>query len=59
MSAEVTRRKPEIPWRQVADFGNVLRHSYFAINIEIVWSIIKDDLKPLRDALEELRSDLP
>lgn len=59
LSAEVTSRKPEIPWRQVADFGNVLRHSYFAINIEIVWSIIKDDLKPLRDALEELRSDLP
>lgn len=57
LPADITSRKPEIPWRQVADFGNVLRHSYFAINIDIVWSIIKN--KPLREALEVLRNELP
>jgi uncharacterized protein with HEPN domain len=28
--------RPEIPWRQVADFGNVLRHIYFAVETDIV-----------------------
>jgi uncharacterized protein with HEPN domain len=47
--------RPDIPWRQVADFGNVLRHTYFAVNVDIVWSIAVEGLPPLRDALEKFR----
>jgi uncharacterized protein with HEPN domain len=25
---ELKEARPEIPWRKVADFGNVLRHAY-------------------------------
>jgi uncharacterized protein with HEPN domain len=41
---------PEIPWRKVADFGNVLRHVYFAVNPDIVWRIASEELVPLRKA---------
>ena len=44
-----------IEWRRVADFGNVLRHTYFAVNVDIVWSTAVEGLPPLRDALEEFR----
>jgi uncharacterized protein with HEPN domain len=58
LPAELTNLRSEIPWRQVADFGNVLRHSYFAINVEIVWAIIGDSLQSLRDALAAMREGL-
>jgi uncharacterized protein with HEPN domain len=58
LSTELKNMKPGIPWRQVADFDNVLRHSYFAINADIVWMIVHENLQPLRDALTELRDDM-
>src|SRR5262249_30483368 len=58
LSAELKEKKPGIPWRQVADFGNVLRHSYFAINAEIVWRIVQENLQPLRTTLMELRNSM-
>jgi uncharacterized protein with HEPN domain len=58
LSTELKNQKPQIPWRQVADFGNVLRHSYFAIYAEIVWMIVHENLQPLRNALSELRASM-
>jgi uncharacterized protein with HEPN domain len=55
---ELKSTRSEIPWRQVADFGNVLRHSYFAIRVDLVWTIIGENLRPLRDALADLRDSL-
>jgi uncharacterized protein with HEPN domain len=50
--------RAEIPWRKIADFGNVLRHAYFAVDPDIVWRIASDDLAPLRDALVSMRDNL-
>jgi uncharacterized protein with HEPN domain len=48
----------QAPWRQVADLGNVLRHTYFAINPDVIWKIIQQNLRPLRAALMQLRASL-
>ncbi len=40
---------PEVPWREVKDFRNVVAHKYFKINLERIWDIIENKL----DALEE------
>ena len=49
----------EIPWRQVADLGNFIRHVYHKVDIEVLWSIYENDLDPLekvvRDLIERLR----
>ena len=55
---ELQRIRPEIPWRQVADFGNVLRHTYHLVNANIVWRIATEDLIPLREALIAMRDQL-
>jgi uncharacterized protein with HEPN domain len=55
LPAEIQERKPEIPWRKIADLGNVLRHGYFAINTDLIWVIICESARPLRDALIDLR----
>ena len=44
-------RHPEIPWRQVADIGNRIRHSYHAIDSGIVWDIVTGELLTLKAAV--------
>src|SRR5665213_1058237 len=45
------QRHPEIYWRQVKDFRNVIVHDYFGIDNNIVWDIIQISLK---DLLQEI-----
>ena len=44
--------QPQIPWRKVADIGDVLRHEYDDISDIEVWRIIADDLESLRTAIQ-------
>lgn len=51
---ELSRRHPEVPWRNVADFGNVLRHAYDQVLDHRVWSVVEDHLPALEAALRSL-----
>lgn len=55
---EAKARHPGIPWRGVADFGNVLRHGYPDVKDRRVWEIVTNDLLPLKDAVERILRDL-
>jgi uncharacterized protein with HEPN domain len=55
---EAKARHAEIPWRGVADFGNVLRHDYPDVKHRRVWQIVTADLAPLRTAVETILHDL-
>ncbi len=37
VSAELTSRHPEVPWPQIVAFRNILIHSYFGIDWDVVW----------------------
>ncbi len=56
---DVKRRHSELPWRDIADAGNVYRHGYLAVDAERVWNTVAQDLESLHDAvraeLERLR----
>ena len=45
-------RHPGIPWKNVADAGNVYRHVYHDIDPQIIWSTVKQSLPPLLTAVE-------
>ncbi len=45
-----------VPWRQVADLGNHLRHAYHRTDAEALWSIYEDDLGPLEAAVDAMLS---
>jgi len=45
---------PEIPWRQVADLGNFIRHAYHQIDLEVLWSIYKNDLDAIERTVDVL-----
>lgn len=39
----------ETPWLQISKMRHNLVHGYYQVDPDIVWSVIKDDLKPLRE----------
>lgn len=45
---------PDLPWRMVIAARNRLIHGYLGIDDDTLWSIVSDDLVPLRAALERL-----
>ena len=54
LGMEFLNQRPEIPWREIMGMRNHIAHGYFDINEEYVFSVIKNDLAPLLEAVEYL-----
>jgi len=48
---------PETPWIQIAKMRHNLAHGYYRVDPDIVWSVICDDLAPLREQVVRYLSD--
>jgi uncharacterized protein with HEPN domain len=48
LSDEIKAAAPEIDWRTIVDFGNVLRHAYHATRTDLVWGVVRGDLPALK-----------
>ena len=48
------RRHPEVPWRLMAGFRDVLIHAYEGIDLNRVWRIVRADLPVVKKAIEKL-----
>jgi uncharacterized protein with HEPN domain len=51
---EIKGRHPSIPWSKVRDIGNVLRHGYEIVDPRVIWTIVTEDLAPLKAAVEAM-----
>lgn len=51
-------RHPDIPWRQIADAGNVYRHTYKNVSAEMVWRVARHRMADLI-AMCRVELDLP
>jgi uncharacterized protein with HEPN domain len=49
---DIKSKNPDIPWRMLKDFRNVLAHHYFGINVDIVWDIVQRKLPDLKRQVE-------
>ena len=50
---------PDLPWRQIASIGNILRHAYSSVNAPKLWAIYTDDLDPLEAAIDRMLAANP
>lgn len=55
---DIRERYPEVPWPQLVAFRNVLIHSYFGIDWEIVWHSAKERCPQLRSQIARILDDL-
>ena len=46
---------PDVAWKDIKDFRNLLVHEYFGVALEIVWLVVQPDLPALIREGEDLR----
>lgn len=51
---KIKDKYPEIPWRKLKDFRNILIHEYFGVDDSIVWKTAKEDILPLKAIFEKI-----
>lgn len=51
LSPEYRDQHPEIPWSKIMGMRHILVHDYFAIDIEIVWNVVENELPVLQEKL--------
>ena len=47
VSPELKERHPEVPWREIVDFRNLVAHAYDQVKLEEVWRVLEHDLPEL------------
>jgi len=55
---KVRDRFPEVGWRQIVAFRNVVIHEYFAVDLDIVWTVVERHLPRLKEALRGILAEL-
>ena len=55
ISQQTRDRNPDIDYRTIKDFRNVLAYQYFGIDMEIVWDIIHQKLPQLKNDIEHFK----
>jgi len=51
LSDDLKEKHPDIQWRRIAAFRNVLVHDYLGIDLERVWEITQRDIPKLKQAV--------
>lgn len=52
---EATHQKyPEIEWRDIIDFRNLLVHEYFRVDLKIVWQIVEHQIPHLKTQINAI-----
>ena len=59
ISPKGQERWPNIPWRGVVGLRNRLIHGYDAVDLNILWAIVQDDLPPLIAELRRILDQPP
>jgi len=58
--SESTRESaPDIPWHEIIAMRNRLIHGYFAVDLDILWTVVHDDLPALIDAVDRVVASSP
>ena len=53
LSDETKEQYADIPWKEIAGTRDKLIHNYFGVNIDIVWSIVENEIPILYQKLND------
>ena len=54
LSSEIKATEPQVPWRELAGFRNVLVHGYLGVDLGAVWLVVEQDLPALTPAVDRM-----
>ncbi len=58
LSNEIKATEPQIPWRELAGFHNVIVHGYLGVDLGAVWLVVEHDLPALTEAVNRMATRL-
>lgn len=54
LSDDIKATEPQVPWRELSGFRNVIVHGYLGIDLAAIWLVVEQDLPPLAAALNRM-----
>jgi uncharacterized protein with HEPN domain len=58
LAPEFTAQYPQVPWRKMAGFRDILIHPYDRVDVEEVWNIVERDAPGLAAQIQTIRDEL-
>lgn len=58
LSEERRQRYPQVPFREISGFRNVLVHDFIALDMSVVWNVVELHLPALRPQVAGMLADL-
>ena len=58
ISQELRQKYPDVKWKQIAGFRDVLIHDYVRVDYDDVWGIVERDLPTLKENIQMILQDL-
>ena len=55
ISDDTRARWPEVAWRAIAGFRNVVVHDYLGLDLERIWDIVSVNLPVLKRQMQEIQ----
>jgi uncharacterized protein with HEPN domain len=55
---EIRAKYPDIPWKRMTGMRDKLIHEYSGVDLEIVWTVAKEELPQLNPMIKEIISSL-
>jgi uncharacterized protein with HEPN domain len=51
-------RAPELPWRAITGFRNVVVHDYLGLDLDAIWLVVANNLGILKSGLEKILREI-
>lgn len=58
LTRDFRSKTPSIEWRKIINTRNRIIHGYATVDLEIIWNITQNDLKPLKEEIEKILDNL-
>lgn len=58
ISETAKREIKNVEWYKIVGLRNVVIHEYFGVDINIIWQVIVNNLKPLKESIENYLKEL-
>ena len=56
--SEIKESNNDIPWKDMAGMRDKLIHSYFGIDLQVIWITIKEDLPKIKSQINNVYEEL-
>lgn len=57
LSEELRQKYPNVKWRKIAGFRDIVAHNYFGVSDEIVWDVVENEIPPLLEQVKAILSE--